>query len=81
MKNNFFTTSYNSKEILKRKYSVNYKTSVLLLLIIVPKKSLENFSKMVPVCTFSGNRPYYFSLQKRPEKMKKARAVLQYESI
>ena len=40
------TTSHTPKEILKRKYSVNYKTSVLLLLIIVAKKKprvlLEN---------------------------------------
>ena len=39
--NNSFTTSLTSKEIPKLKYSVsyaNYKTSVLLLLIIVAKK-------------------------------------------
>ena len=41
-KNNSFTTSHTFKEILKLKYSVHYKTSVLLLLIIVAKESLEH---------------------------------------
>ena len=44
--NNSFNTSHTSKKILKFKYSVNYKTSMLLLLIIVAKKKpwtlLEN---------------------------------------
>ena len=55
---NPFTTSHTSKEILKLKYSVNCKTSVLLLLIIVAKtKSLEHFWKMMSMYTFSWNRP------------------------
>ena len=54
---NFFTTSHTSKQILKLKYSVNYKTSVLLLLIIVAKKSLQHFWKMMSIYTFSRNRP------------------------
>ena len=55
---NPFTTSHTSKEILKLKYSVNCKTSVLLPLIIVAKtKSLEHFWKMMSMYTFSRNRP------------------------
>ena len=44
-KNNSFTTSHTSKEILKLKYSVNYKTSVLLLLIVVAKKKPRALSE------------------------------------
>ena len=64
--NNAFTTSHTSREILKLKYSVNYKTSMLLLLIIVAKKSPEYFWKTISMYTCSWNHPYskwFFSLK------------------
>ena len=59
-----FITSHTSKEVLKGKYSVSYNTSVLLLLIIVAKKSLEHFRKMMSMYSFSRNRTIYIYINK-----------------
>ena len=42
-KHKSFTTSHTSKEILKLRYSVNYRTSTLLLLSVVAKKAYNIF--------------------------------------
>ena len=60
--NNSFTTSHTSKEILKLKYSVNYKTSVLLLLIIVAKKKPRALSENGVHVHFFTESPDYFQL-------------------
>ena len=41
----------------QQQYSVNYKTPMLLLFIIIVKKSLEHYWKMMSMYTFSLNLP------------------------